>query len=382
MASKTDIIESLLFASDKPVTLKKLAQIVELTTEETMAELDALRVEKESIGSIQLIEVAGGWQLATKSQFSAYIRQLRDAPRQRLSRAAFEVLAVVAYRQPVTRSEIEALRGVDCSGPVQFLLEKKLLEFAGRKDAPGRPHLYGTTAEFLDHFGLRDLTDLPTLEELAELNGGALALGEIHDGDRLFNRGAMKSEEDAEAEAEEAAEVAAAQAAAQAAAAAEASAAEGDVGAAETAELTAENTAAEDTIVDGESPVENEPVEGGSETASEALTGAPETTEAEPASEREAAVESTTVDDTAEAVSVEPDAAEPVAVEQAEAASFEVALIGESSGAESPDEAADETDALTIEMQVAEDLAVPDEETEGRVVLPPDMWFEDDKVVA
>jgi segregation and condensation protein B len=197
MISKTDIIESLLFASDKPVPLKKLAQVVELTLEETMAELDALREEKNSIGSIQLIEVAGGWQLATKPQFSTYIRQLRDAPRQRLSRAAFEVLAVVAYRQPVTRSEIEALRGVDCSGPVQFLLEKKLLAFAGRKDAPGRPHLYATTPEFLDHFGLRDLKDLPTLEELAQLNGGALVHNEIHDGDRLFNRGAMRSEESA-----------------------------------------------------------------------------------------------------------------------------------------------------------------------------------------
>ncbi|HEX8552872.1 MAG TPA: SMC-Scp complex subunit ScpB [Abditibacteriaceae bacterium] len=187
MPGKTDIIESLLFASDKPVPLKKLAQIVELSAGETLAELDALREEKEAVGSIQLIEVAGGWQLATKPAFSSYIRQLRDAPRQRLSRAAFEVLAVAAYRQPVTRSEIEALRGVDCAGPVQFLLEKKLLAFAGRKDAPGRPHLYATTPEFLDHFGLRDLKDLPSLDELVELNGGAL----IHDGDRLFNRGAM-----------------------------------------------------------------------------------------------------------------------------------------------------------------------------------------------
>jgi segregation and condensation protein B len=194
MPSKTDIIEALLFASDKPVPLKKLAQVVDIPVEGALAELDVLRDEKERIGALQLIEVAGGWQIVTKPAFSPFIRQLRDAPRQRLSRAAFEVLAIVAYRQPVTRSEVEALRGVDCSGPVQFLLEKKLINFAGRKDAPGRPHLYATTPEFLDHFGLRDIADLPSLEELVELNNGTL----IHDGDRLFNRGEMRTIEEDE----------------------------------------------------------------------------------------------------------------------------------------------------------------------------------------
>jgi segregation and condensation protein B len=351
MVSKTDIIESLLFASDKPVTLKKLAQIVELTPDETMAELDALRVEKESIGSIQLIEVAGGWQLATKPQFSQFIRQLRDAPRQRLSRAAFEVLAVVAYRQPVTRSEIEALRGVDCSGPVQFLLEKKLLEFAGRKDAPGRPHLYGTTAEFLDHFGLRDLSDLPTLEELAELNGGALALGEIHDGDSLFNRGAMKTEEDAEAEADEA------EAAARAAAA-------------EAAEEAAENAPAE--VEPGETPEAEDTVPSLTDEAASGAIASDETSEGQPAPKTDAAPD---VKDTAtpeiEAPSSPAQEAEPIEPPSA----YDIAE-GEPIVEEATEELAQEAPAI-------EGAAlVEDEEIGERVVLPPDMWAEDEKVPA
>jgi len=185
--SPTDIIESLLFASDKPLPLKKLAQILELAPREAQAELDILREEKERFGATQIVEVAGGWQLVTKPQYSPHIKQLRDEKRPRLSRAAFEVLAIVAYRQPATRGDIESLRGVDCAAPVQFLLEKKLLAFAGRKDSPGRPYLFATTPHFLDHFGLRDLADLPSLSELSELNDAR-----IEDGDSLFNRGAMQ----------------------------------------------------------------------------------------------------------------------------------------------------------------------------------------------
>src|SRR4028118_1450061 len=204
MATKaeiTDVIEALLFASDRPVPLKKLAQIVDLSPREVLAELDILREEKDRIGGLQVIEVAGGWQIVTKPQFGTYIAKLRDEKRQRLSRAAFEVLAIVAYRQPATRGDIESLRGVDCAGPLQFLLEKKLLAFAGRKDAPGRPWLYATTPQFLDNFGLRDIADLPSLSELAELNDGG-------DNDRnatrnLFGRGAMKTAEEATQDAAE-----------------------------------------------------------------------------------------------------------------------------------------------------------------------------------
>lgn len=200
MPSKADIIEALLFASDRPLTLKKLGAIADLSPREVQAEIDILREEKDRIGAIGIIETALGWQLVSKPEYAPFIARLREEKRQRLSRAAFEVLAIAAYRQPVTRGDIEALRGVDCAGSLQFLLEKKLLAFAGRKDAPGRPWLYETTPQFLDHFGLRHIADLPSLSELAELNEAAS--GAPHEysyganGDNpqpLFNRGAMKS---------------------------------------------------------------------------------------------------------------------------------------------------------------------------------------------
>lgn len=185
MPSKPDIIEALLFASDRPVALKKLAQIAGLEPRVALEELEILREEKARIGALQVMEVAGGWQLVTKAEFAPHVRQLREAPRQRLSRAAFEVLAIVAYRQPATRAEVEGLRGVECGGPLHFLLEKKLIAFAGRKEAPGRPWLYATTTQFLEHFGLRDLADLPSLDEFAQLNDGEAPRN-------LFERGAMK----------------------------------------------------------------------------------------------------------------------------------------------------------------------------------------------
>ena len=195
MPSKTDIIEALLFASDRPVPLKKLASIVEISESDARAELDALREEKTHIGALQVLEVAGGWQVVTKPEFAPHIAKLRDEKRQKLSRAAFEVLAIVAYRQPATRSDIESLRGVDCAGSLQFLLEKKLLAFAGRKEAPGRPWLYETTPQFLDHFGLRTVEDMPSLAELEDLNDDA----EQAQTRNLFSRGAMQSEGETDA---------------------------------------------------------------------------------------------------------------------------------------------------------------------------------------
>ena len=189
MPTKADIIESLLFASDKPLPLKKLAQIAELDEAKAREELEVLREEKANIGSLQIVEVAQGWQIVTKPAFAGFIRQLRDEKKPKLSRAAFEVLAIVAYRQPVTRGEVEELRGVDCAGSLHQLLDKKLVQLAGRKEAPGRPWLYATSAQFLDLFGLRAIDDLPSLAEFA-------ALGDSPQ--QLFNRGAMKSEEEFE----------------------------------------------------------------------------------------------------------------------------------------------------------------------------------------
>ena len=189
MPTKADIIESLLFASDKPLPLKKLAQIAELDEAQAREELEVLREEKASIGSLQIVEVAQGWQIATKPAFASFIRQLRDEKKPKLSRAAFEVLAIVAYRQPVTRGEVEELRGVDCAGSLHQLLDKKLVQLAGRKEAPGRPWLYATSPQFLDLFGLRSIDDLPSLAEFTALNDSP---------QQLFNRGAMKSESDFE----------------------------------------------------------------------------------------------------------------------------------------------------------------------------------------
>ena len=171
--SKTDILEALLFAADAPLSVEKIALILELSEAGALDELEVLREEKSRIGGLQIVEVSGGWRMLTKSELAPFVFKLREAPRQKLSRAAFEVLAVTAYRQPLTRSEIEELRGVDCSRPLAFLLDKKLLQFGGRKDAPGRPWLYETTPQFLDHFGLRSIADLPPLAELAEMNDGA-----------------------------------------------------------------------------------------------------------------------------------------------------------------------------------------------------------------
>lgn len=196
--SKADILEAIFFASDAPLDLEKIALILDVSSIVAAEEVEILREEKSRIGGLQVCEVAGGWQMLTKAEVAPFVAKLREAPRQKLSRAAFEVLAVTAYRQPVTRAEIEALRGVDCSRPLTFLLDKKLLHFAGRKDAPGRPWLYETTPQFLQHFGLRSIADLPPLAELAELNESALD-------DRarqLFNRAPMQEEAEVEVDTE------------------------------------------------------------------------------------------------------------------------------------------------------------------------------------
>src|SRR5690606_24503280 len=127
--SHTDIIEAILFAAEAPLPLEKIAGTLEISSEAALAELEVLREEKLRIGGLQIVEVSGGWQMLTKPEAAPFVFKLREAPRQKLSRAAFEVLAVTAYRQPITRAEIEELRGVDCSRPITFLLDKKLIQF-------------------------------------------------------------------------------------------------------------------------------------------------------------------------------------------------------------------------------------------------------------
>jgi segregation and condensation protein B len=167
------ILESLLFAAGEPVSLAQLANALEEVPRErirkALGEMAAAYASGER--GFVLQEVAGGYQLRTPSQYAPYVRRLLSAKPSRLSRPLLETLAIVAYRQPVTRPEIEQLRGVDSGGVLDTLVERSLIRIAGRKDAPGRPIMYTTTPDFLELFGLKDLASLPDLEEFRELEG-------------------------------------------------------------------------------------------------------------------------------------------------------------------------------------------------------------------
>ena len=166
-------IEALIFASPEPVTLATLAKVLESEPQEHIKEaLEALASEWKRGGGLELVEVAGGYQIVTRPEFSEWVRRLfHEHSSQRLSVPALETLAVVAYRQPVTAPEITEIRGVNTSGVLGTLLERRLIKITGRKAVVGRPFLYATTREFLDRFGLKDLTDLPKVEDMAEALG-------------------------------------------------------------------------------------------------------------------------------------------------------------------------------------------------------------------
>jgi segregation and condensation protein B len=165
------VVEALLFAAEKPLDLSALRDATQMD-ESLLRQAIALLQQRYSSGAsgVVLVEVGGRWQLRTDPQLSAYVRRLLQVKPMRLTRAALETLAIVAYRQPVTRPEIEDLRGVDSGAVTKALLERKLIRILGKKDEPGRPLLYGTTKEFLELFSLRDLTQLPTLREFQELS--------------------------------------------------------------------------------------------------------------------------------------------------------------------------------------------------------------------
>jgi len=164
-------VEALLFAADKPLDLAALRDATQFDEQNLKDALAALQ-QKHAPGSggTVLLDLGGRWQLRTDPQLSAYVRRMLQVKPMRLTRAALETLAIVAYRQPVTRPEMEDLRGVDCGAVTKALLERKLIRILGKKDEPGRPLLYGTTREFLELFNLRDLTQLPTLREFQELS--------------------------------------------------------------------------------------------------------------------------------------------------------------------------------------------------------------------
>ena len=165
------ILESLLFAAAEPVALSQLVSVIEsVARDEIKKALGEMAAAYASGGrGIVLEEVAGGYQLRTPKEHALYVRKLLAAKPPRLSRPLLETVAIVAYRQPITRPEIEQLRGVDCGGVIDTLIERRLIKIAGRKEAPGRPMMYATTPEFLELFGLKDLGGLPDLEELREI---------------------------------------------------------------------------------------------------------------------------------------------------------------------------------------------------------------------
>ncbi len=162
------IVESLLFASDTPLTVDKIKSVLEIEDRKAVQNaLTSLAEEYESQKrGFFLSEVAGGYQMRTRPEYRHWVRRMKQIRPSRLSRAAMEALAIIAYKQPVLRSDIEHLRGVDSGGILRTLLERGLIRVLGRKDLPGRPIVYGTTKRFLEFFDLKDLTELPTLKEL------------------------------------------------------------------------------------------------------------------------------------------------------------------------------------------------------------------------
>ncbi|MGE0398962.1 MAG: SMC-Scp complex subunit ScpB [Kofleriaceae bacterium] len=163
------LVEALVFASDKPVTVQRLRQLTRVAdTKRLEATLLELQADYSERGLI-LTSVSGGWQFRTQPRFSTWVQQLIAGRPVRLSRAQLETLAIIAYRQPITRPEIDDIRGVDSSATLKLLLDRQLIRILGKKEEVGRPMLYGTTKEFLDFFSLGDLRELPTLREYSEL---------------------------------------------------------------------------------------------------------------------------------------------------------------------------------------------------------------------
>jgi segregation and condensation protein B len=165
------ILESLLFAAGEPVSVVRLTGAIEgASRAEVQQALGAIAQEYAAQGrGIMLEEVAGGYQLRTPKEHAHYVRKLLAAKPPRLSRPLLETVAIIAYRQPITRPEIEQLRGVDSGAVLETLLERRLVRIAGRKEAAGRPMMYATTPEFLEIFGLKDLESLPDLKEFREI---------------------------------------------------------------------------------------------------------------------------------------------------------------------------------------------------------------------
>jgi segregation and condensation protein B len=175
-------IEALVFVSGNPVSLDRLKGIFEeASAEQIEAQVRLLQQEYNDRGSgLMIAEVAGGYQLATRPELFGWIRKFKTVrTTTRLSKPALETLAIVAYKQPITRSEVEAIRGVNIGGIMRNLMERRLVKIVGKKDVPGKPMMYGTSLEFLQYFGLKDLSALPTLKEFQELEAAEEVMEEV-----------------------------------------------------------------------------------------------------------------------------------------------------------------------------------------------------------
>jgi segregation and condensation protein B len=176
MADIKNIIESLLFVAEAPLTVDRLKAVLDISDAKTIREaIDRLSEDYETRqGGFYLRLVAGGYQICTRPEYGEWIKRLIQPNPPRLSKAALETLAIIAYKQPIIRSDIEHIRGVDCGGILRQLLERKVVRILGRKEIPGRPLIYTTTKDFLEIFDLKDLRDLPTLKEI-DAYGNTLA---------------------------------------------------------------------------------------------------------------------------------------------------------------------------------------------------------------
>lgn len=165
---KRSLIEALLFVSGEPVTLAVLKNIIDMPEMEIKQLIEDLIIEyRERDSGLLIIEIANGYQIVTNPSYAQWIKKYKStSTSNKLSMPALETLAIIVYKQPIIKAELEQIRGVNSDGVIKTLLDRRLIKIMGRKEVPGKPLLYGTTREFLQYFGLKDLTDLPTLKEL------------------------------------------------------------------------------------------------------------------------------------------------------------------------------------------------------------------------
>jgi segregation and condensation protein B len=182
------VVEALLFVNEKPVALDQMKKVMETVTLGEIKKVIAIIEEEyeQRQSGMKIVEIAGGYQMLSNPHYAGYIRSFyKTKHKEKLSRPALETLAIIAYKQPVTRGDIEIIRGVNSDGVVAHLLGKELIKGVGRKEVPGRPFLYGTTKQFLEYFGLKSLEDMPRLEEFPALVPSPLQEGGASGGQEL-----------------------------------------------------------------------------------------------------------------------------------------------------------------------------------------------------